>query len=64
MFLRQRCTGERLKDIGDQFGIGETAVSPASSLVNDKIRNDKKLKRKIPKIDKSKCVKNEDLLSF
>jgi len=52
MFLCQRYTGKKLKDIGIQFGIGESAVSQASRRVNDKIRNDKKLKRKISKIEK------------
>jgi REP element-mobilizing transposase RayT len=52
MFLCQRYTSEKLKDIGIQFGIGESAVSQASRRVNDKIRNDKKLKRKISKIKK------------
>jgi len=35
-------------------------VSQTSWRVKDKIRNDKKLKRKIAKIEKNKCVKNED----
>ena len=37
-------------------------MSQASRRVKDKIRNDKKLERKIAKIEKKiKCVKNEDL---
>ena len=52
MFLSQRYTCENLKDIGTHFGIGESGVSQASRRVNDKIRSDKKLRRKIRKIEK------------
>jgi chromosomal replication initiation ATPase DnaA len=52
MFLSQRYTCENLKDIGTHFGIGESGVSQASRRVNDKIRSNKKLKRKIRKIEK------------
>ncbi len=52
MFPSQRYTGENLKDIGTHFGIGESGVSQASRRVNDKIRSDKKLRRKIRKIEK------------
>jgi len=50
MFLSQRYTGEKLKDIGTHFGIGESGVSQVSRRVADKIRKDKKLKNKIDKI--------------
>ncbi len=50
MFLSQRYTGEKLKDIGAHFGIGESGVSQVSRRVTDKINNDKKLKSKIDKI--------------
>ena len=53
MFLSQRYTGEKLKDIGTHFGIGESGVSQASRRVNDKIRSDKKLRRKIRKVEKN-----------
>jgi putative transposase len=52
MFLCQRYTGEKLKDIGTHFGIGESGVSHASRRVVDKTRNDKKLKTKIAKIER------------
>jgi chromosomal replication initiation ATPase DnaA len=52
MFLSQRYTGEKLKDIGTHFGIGESGVSQASRRVNDKIRKEKKFRRKIRKIEK------------
>ena len=50
MYLCQRYTGERLKDIGLHFGIGESGVSQAGRRVAQKIENDKKLKKKIAKI--------------
>jgi len=50
MFISQRYTGEKLKDIGTHFGIGESGVSQVSRRVTDKIRKDKKLKNKIDKI--------------
>ncbi len=52
LYLCQRYTGEKLKDIGGHFGIGESGVSQASRRIADKIRKDKKLKRKIEKIEK------------
>jgi len=53
MFLCQRNTHEKLKDIGIHFGIGESAVSHAGRRINDRIRNDRKLKRKIEKIEQN-----------
>jgi len=47
MFLCQRYTGEKLKDIGTYFGIGESGVSQASRRVMDKIRDDKKIEKKL-----------------
>jgi len=51
LFLCQRYTGEKLKDIGTHFGIGKSGVSQTSWRVKDKIRNYEKLKRKIAKIE-------------
>jgi len=53
MLLCRRYTGEKLKDIGTHFGIGESGVSQASRWVDDKIRSDKKFRRKIRKIEKN-----------
>jgi putative transposase len=52
MFLCHRYTGEKLKDIGTYFGIGESGVSQACKRVKEKIKKDKKLERKITKIEK------------
>ncbi|MFH2218664.1 MAG: transposase [Pseudomonadota bacterium] len=50
MFLSQRYTGEKLKDIGTHFGIGESGVAQVNRRVTDRISKDKKLKSKIDKI--------------
>ncbi len=52
LYLCQRYTGEKLKDIGKHFGIGESGVSQACRRVAHIIDRDKKLKRKIGKIEK------------
>jgi len=52
MFLCQRYTDEKLKDIGAYFWVGESGVSQACRRVKDKIRKDNKLERKILKIEK------------
>ena len=52
MYLSQRHTSEKLKDIGACFGIGESDVFQSSRRVKDRIRNDKKHGRKIAKIEK------------
>ena len=36
LFLCRKCTGEKLKDIGIHFGIGESGVSQGSRRVADK----------------------------
>ncbi len=40
-------TGEKLKTIGEHYGIGESGVSQAYRRVSKKIHEDKKLKKKI-----------------
>jgi len=52
MYLCRRYIGERLKDIGLHFGIGESGVSQAGRRVAQKVENDKQLKKKIAKISK------------
>ena len=46
IYLCRRYTGERLKDIGLHFGIGESGVSQAGRRVAQKIENDKQLKKR------------------
>ena len=51
MFLCQRYTDEKLKDIGACFGVGESAVSEASRRAREKMKTDKNLEREIAKIE-------------
>jgi len=52
MYLCQRYTGKKLKEIGLHFGIGESGVSQACRRVAQKIEKDKKLKNKIVRLEK------------
>jgi hypothetical protein len=52
MYLCQRYTKERLKDIGQDFGIGESGVSQACRRVSQRIQKDKNLKRKMARIER------------
>jgi chromosomal replication initiation ATPase DnaA len=45
-------TGEKLKEIGLNFGIGESGVSQACRRVAQKIEKDNNLKKKIVKLGK------------
>jgi putative transposase len=51
MFLCQKYTGEKLKDIGACFGVGESAVSQAGRRSREKMKTDKNLERKIAEIE-------------
>jgi hypothetical protein len=53
-----------LKDIGTYFGIGESGVFQAFRRVKDKIRNHKKLGRKIAKIQKKSNVSRMNTSAF
>jgi len=46
MYLCQRYTGKKLKDIGLHFGIGEFGVLQACRSVTHKIDKNKKLKKR------------------
>jgi len=52
MYLCQRYTGNKLKEIGLQFGIGESGISQACRRVANKIEKDKKLKKMIERLEK------------
>jgi hypothetical protein len=45
-------TGKKLKEIGLQFGIVESGVSQSCKRVAQKIEKDKKLKKKIGRLEK------------
>ena len=51
IYLCQRYTGDKLKDIGTFFGIGESGVSQASRRVAQRIDKDKTLRKKINEIE-------------
>jgi chromosomal replication initiation ATPase DnaA len=52
MYLCQRYTGKKLKEIGLHFSIGASGVSQACRRVAHKIKKDKKLKKKIERLEK------------
>ena len=52
MYLCQRNTGKKLKEIGLHFGIGESGVSQACRRVAQKLEKDKTLKKKIASLEK------------
>ncbi|MBW2075783.1 MAG: hypothetical protein DRP65_06435 [Planctomycetota bacterium] len=52
MYLCQKYTAEKLKDIGRHFGISESGVSQASRRVRQWMEKDKKLRREIGKLEK------------
>ncbi len=52
MYLCQRYTGKKLKEIGLHFGIGESGVSQACRRVAQMMEKDKTLKNKIVRLEK------------
>ncbi len=52
IYLCQRYTGKKLKEIGLHFGIGQSGVSQVCRRVAQRIEKDKKLKKKIDKLEK------------
>ena len=52
IYLCHKFTGEKLKSIGNHFGISESAVSHASKRVRRQIELDRKLKKKVLTIEK------------
>ncbi len=52
MYLCHRYTGKKLKEIGLHFGLWESGVSQARRRVAQKIEKDKKLKKKIDRLEK------------
>ena len=53
LYLSQKYTSEKLRDIGRHFGIGESGVSQANRRISKKIGKDRKLKTKIERIEKA-----------
>jgi REP element-mobilizing transposase RayT len=51
LYFCHRYTANKLKQIGGHFNIGESAVSQASGRISVKIKQDKKLKRQIKRVE-------------
>ena len=52
IYLCYKYTGKRLREIGENFGIGDSGVSQASRRISMRIDRDRNLKRKVEKIEK------------
>ena len=52
MYLCQKKTGKKLKEIGAHFNIGESGVSQSSRRIRQKIKKDKQFKKRITQIEK------------
>ena len=52
MYLCQKYTGEKLKDIGRHFGISDSGVSQAGRRVRTWMEKDKSLRREMGKLEK------------
>ena len=64
MYLSQRHTGEKHRDTGARFGIGESGVCQSSRRIKGRIRNDKKLDRKIGEIKKKLIMSRTEELTL
>jgi len=51
IYLSQKHTGNKLKDIGSGFGIGETGVSQASRRMRERLEKDRKLGKRVRKVE-------------
>ena len=58
LFLCHRYSGKKLREIGNQFGVSESAVTQASRRIRVKQKNDKKLGKIILKIVKKLPLSN------
>ena len=50
MYLCHRCSGRKLREIGNLFGVGETAIAEARRLLSRKMETDKQLQGEVDKI--------------
>jgi len=53
LYLCQRYSGERLKEIGDRFSIGESGVSQASRRIRGQIVKDKRIRKMLRDLEKA-----------
>jgi chromosomal replication initiation ATPase DnaA len=52
LYLCHKKTANKLKQIGQHFTIGESAVSQATRRIRMKIERDKKLKKQVKRVEK------------
>jgi chromosomal replication initiation ATPase DnaA len=53
IFLCHKYTGQKLRTIGETFGIGDSAVSQVFKRFGNKIEQDRQLKKKIRTLEKT-----------
>lgn len=58
LFLCHRHSGMKLREIGERFNVGESAVTQASRRIQIKIKNDKKLDKLVLKLIKKLSLSN------
>lgn len=58
IFLCHKYTGQKLRTIGETFGIGDSAVSQVCKRFGNKIEQDIQLKKKIRKLEKTILLSN------
>jgi chromosomal replication initiation ATPase DnaA len=50
MYLCHKCSGKKLREIGNMFGVGETAIAEARRLLSRKMETDRQLRGEVEKV--------------
>jgi chromosomal replication initiation ATPase DnaA len=50
MYLCHKCSGKKLREIGNLFGVGETAIAEARRLLSRKMETDRQLCEEVEKV--------------
>jgi chromosomal replication initiation ATPase DnaA len=58
IYLCHKYTGQKLRTIGETFGIGDSAVSQVCKRFGNKIKQDRQLKKKIRALEKTIKMSN------
>jgi uncharacterized protein (UPF0332 family) len=53
IYISHRYSGRKLRDIGQRFGVGESAVAQSSSRFETELRGSRKLKKRIEDVLKA-----------
>jgi chromosomal replication initiation ATPase DnaA len=61
LYLCRKHTGERLRTLGAQFGIGDAAVAQACKRFRLKLEKDRKLRGKIERFEKRLFLSNVEI---